>query len=266
MFPRRTAKYDNGRNMRLLAVLLIIMTPIGACELRVLTWNIHHGEGLDGKLDLARVGRVIRDARPDIVALQEVDVRTERVMGRDTVRELERLTGMRGVFGASMAFQGGGYGNAVFVNGTLLGSRVFPIGASEGMEPRSILLTEMRPYRCSLDLAFLSTHFDHKSEEDRMAGAAMANLPISLPAILAGDLNAPPDDLVIGTLLQQWTSSTRGNGFSTIPAEAPKRQLDYVLFRPAKRWTVVEAKVMDEPVASDHRPLLAVLKLLPGDE
>jgi len=242
------------------------MTPLLGCELRVLTWNLHHGEGTDGKLDFARIGRVIREARPDVVALQEVDVRTERIKGRDTVRELERLTGMRGVFGASMRFQGGGYGNAVLVNGTVLGSRVFPIGASEGMEPRSILMVEMRPYRCSLDLAFLSTHFDHKSEEDRMAGAGIANLPIGLPAILAGDLNAPPDDLVLGTLMQQWASATKGPTFLTSPAEAPKTQIDYVLFRPAKRWTVVEAKVVDEAVASDHRPLLAVLKLLPGDE
>jgi endonuclease/exonuclease/phosphatase family metal-dependent hydrolase len=240
------------------------MMPMFACELRVLTWNIHHGEGMDGKLDLARIGRVIREARPDVVALQEVDVRTARLQGRDTVRELERLTGMRGVFGASMAFQGGGYGNAILVNGTVLGSRVFPIGASEGMEPRSILMTEMRPYRCSLDLAFLSTHFDHKSEEDRMAGAGLANLPIGLPAILAGDLNAPPDDLVIGTLLQQW-SSAGGPGLATSPADAPKQQIDYVLYRPAARWKVVELKVVAEAVASDHRPLLAVLRLLPEE-
>ncbi|MFN0100569.1 MAG: endonuclease/exonuclease/phosphatase family protein [Bryobacteraceae bacterium] len=252
--------------MRLLAVIPLITMPVFGCELRVLTWNIHHGEGIDGKLDFARIGRVIRDARPDIVALQEVDVRTERIKGRDTVRELERLTGMRGIFGASMQFEGGGYGNAVLVNGTVLGSRVFPIGASEGMEPRSLLMVEMRPYRCSLDIAFFSTHFDHKSEEDRMAGAAVANLPISLPAILAGDLNAPPDDLVIGTLMQQWASATKGPVYLTSPSENPKRQIDYVLFRPAKRWTVVEAKVIDETVASDHRPLLAVLKLLPDDQ
>lgn len=242
------------------------MATVWACELRVLTWNIHHGEGVDGKLDFARIGRVIRDAKPDVVALQEVDVRTERIKRRDTIRELESLTGMRGIFGASMPFQGGGYGNAVLVNGTVLGSRVFPIAASEGMEPRSILMVEMRPYRCSQDLAFLSTHFDHKSEEDRMAGAGIANLPISLPAVLAGDLNAPPDDLVVGTILQQWTTATKGSNFLTIPVEAPKHQIDYVFFRPAKRWTVVEAKVLDEAVASDHRALLAVLKLLPGDE
>jgi len=266
MFPPTPAKRENRRMVRLLAVVPFIMTPILACQLRVLTWNIHHGEGTDGKLDFARIGRVIRDARPDVVALQEVDHATERIKGRVTVRELERLTGMHGVFGASMRFQGGGYGNAVLVNGSILGSRVFPIDASEGMEPRSILMVEMRPYRCSIDFAFLSTHFDHKSEEDRMAGAGIANLPIGLPAILAGDLNAPPDDLVIGTLMQQWASATKGPDYRTIPAGTPKTQIDYVLFRPAKRWKVIEAAVVNEPIASDHRPLLAVLQLLPEDQ
>ena len=47
----------------------------------------------------------------------------------------------------------------------------------------------------------------------------------------------------------------------TIPVREPARQIDYVLFRPAERWKVIETKVLDEPVASDHRPLLAVLEL-----
>jgi len=85
----------------------IAALPMLSCEIRVLTYNIHHGKGVDGKLDFARIGRVIREAKPDIVSLQEVDVRTERVGGRDTVRELERLTGMRGVFGSSMSYGGG---------------------------------------------------------------------------------------------------------------------------------------------------------------
>lgn len=241
----------------------MVGTALFSCELRVLSYNIHHGEGVDGKLDFARIGRVIREAKPDLVSLQEVDMRSKRIGGRDTVRELERLTGLRGVFGQSMPFEGGGYGNAILANGQFLGSRVFPIANSPGMEPRSILLTEIRPYRCSEDLAFLATHFDHRSETDRMAGADVANLPISLPALLAGDLNATPDSPVLGQLLKEW-----GNASSTVmpttPVDAPKRQIDFILFRPKERWKVLEAKVLDEAVASDHRALLVVLKLTPN--
>jgi len=81
--------------------------------LRVLSYNIHHGEGVDGKLDLERIARVISSVQPDIVALQEVDLLVARSQSIDQPRELARLTGMHSVFGANIDLQGGKYGNAV---------------------------------------------------------------------------------------------------------------------------------------------------------
>ena len=52
---------------------------------RVLTYNIHHGEGMDGKIDLERIAAVIKRLEPDVVALQEVDVKTTRSQGVDQV-------------------------------------------------------------------------------------------------------------------------------------------------------------------------------------
>jgi endonuclease/exonuclease/phosphatase family metal-dependent hydrolase len=46
-----------------------------------------------------------------------------------------------------------------------------------------------------------------------------------------------------------------------VPVRTPLRQIDYVLFRPATAWKVIDVRVLDEAVASDHRPLLAVLEL-----
>ena len=82
-------------------------------RLRVLTYNIHHGEGMDGKLDLPRIARVIRATEPDLVALQEIDQRTERTGQVDQSETLGTLTGMQVVFGGNIRFQGGDYGNAV---------------------------------------------------------------------------------------------------------------------------------------------------------
>jgi endonuclease/exonuclease/phosphatase family metal-dependent hydrolase len=39
----------------------------------VMSFNIHHGQGTDGVLDLERIARVIRASGADIVGLQEVD-------------------------------------------------------------------------------------------------------------------------------------------------------------------------------------------------
>jgi len=52
---------------------------------------------------------------------------------------------------------------------------------------------------------------------------------------------------------------------ATIPVDRPSRQIDFVLSRPLDRWKVVEVKVLDEAVASDHRPILAVIDFLSVD-
>src|SRR3990172_3606295 len=41
--------------------------------IRVMTWNIHHGEGTDGVVDVDRIAGLIVDEKIDIVALQEID-------------------------------------------------------------------------------------------------------------------------------------------------------------------------------------------------
>ena len=81
--------------------------------LRVMTFNIHHGEGIDGRLDLERIARVITDARADLVGLQEVDRGVERTQRRDIPTELARLTGLAVRFESNLPHQGGEYGNAV---------------------------------------------------------------------------------------------------------------------------------------------------------
>ena len=50
----------------------------GGNELRVLCYNIHYGQGTDGCYDIERLAGVINKAKPDLVALQEVDVGVER--------------------------------------------------------------------------------------------------------------------------------------------------------------------------------------------
>ena len=62
-------------------------------------------------------------------------------------------------------------------------------------------------------------------------------------------------------LAKQWAFATDpGQGLLTFPSEAPRRQIDYVLYRPAGPFRVAEARVIEEKVASDHRPVLAVLE------
>src|SRR5262245_43373982 len=78
-------------------------------EIRVLSYNIHHGRGLDDKVDLERIAEVILSVKPDLVAVQEVDQKARRTEGVDQPAELARLTKMEVVFGKNIDFEGGGY-------------------------------------------------------------------------------------------------------------------------------------------------------------
>ena len=79
------------------------------------------------------------------------------------------------------------------------------------------------------------------------------------PVILVGDLNAVPESKVMETFGKTWGRSNT-EPLLTFPAAKPEKQIDYVLFRPAAEWEVVETRVLEEPVASDHRGMMAVLR------
>ncbi|HEV7279721.1 MAG TPA: endonuclease/exonuclease/phosphatase family protein [Pirellulaceae bacterium] len=249
-----------------------MLSPARADEptrIRVLSYNIHHGEGTDGKLDLARIAKVIEEAKPDVVALQEVDVETERTGKVDQAQELARLTKLHVAFGSSMDFQGGQYGNAVLSRWPIVSSKVHPLPRFGEGEPRSVFVCEIDLPDQEEGLSFFATHFGFfAGTEERLASVdaveEIAKTPPSRLAILAGDFNDVPDGRPILKLREAWTLTT-DDTLPTVPVKQPTRQIDFIFYRPAQRWRVVETRVLDEAVASDHRAILAELELLPAE-
>jgi len=233
--------------------------------LRVVTYNIHHGEGVDAKLDLARIAGVITAQKPDLVAVQEVDVRTRRTSSVDQAAGLAKLTGMHVAFGRTIDYQGGQYGNAVLSRFPVEKIETHSLPGEEPAERRGALAVTVRPWgRDEGVVTFVATHFDHQREPDRIRQVKEINRLFvkddGAPVILAGDLNAVPDSEPMRVLLKEWTDAGGANGAATVPADKPRRRIDYVLLRPSSGWRVVETLVVEEPLASDHRPLLAVVE------
>ncbi len=228
-------------------------------RLTVMSYNIHHARGMDERVDLERIAKVIQSVSPDIVALQEVDRHTRRTGGVDQAAELGRLTGMEVVFGRAIDFQGGQYGNAVLSKPPVLAKCNHPLPFSPGREARAVLAVDVDGFR------FLATHLDNASEEDRVAAARVipSMTEPALPTVLAGDLNAVRGSRPMQLLSEHFLIAGGDVESPTIPVNNPRRQIDYVLFRPAERWRVIEVRVLNEPVASDHLPIVAVLELLP---
>lgn len=264
---RRSALFALG-----LGLLITSLPGQQAPRLSVLTYNIHIGTGMDKKLDLARTAAVIKSAAPDLVALQEVDRRTRRTGGVDQAIELARLTGMHPIFGKALDLEGidqngGDYGNAILSRFPIRRSQNRALPNTPKFEPRAVLEIEIdwpHPNGARIPLRFFATHFDVGSEPDRIASAKalneLAGLDPDVPAILAGDLNSVPASEPLKLLAKQWAVASGADEIATSPANAPRRQIDYILFRPARAWRVIDIKALDEAVASDHRPVLAVLE------
>ena len=257
----------------LAAAAMASLVPIGGCapkrspELTVLTYNIHHGEGMDKQLDLARIARVIREQKPDLVALQEVDAGTNRANHVMQAAELGRLTQMHHAYGAAMEFDGGKYGDAVLSRYKIIESRVISLGYRPGnrREPRVAVMTIVA-LPGGKRIAFISTHLDHTANSpDRLEQTQAINnqlRDLKEPAILAGDFNCEPGSGPMAELEKIWKVVSNGDGSLTCPADEPRTKIDHVLVKPAERFRIVEAKVIDERMASDHRPVVVKLECI----
>jgi endonuclease/exonuclease/phosphatase family metal-dependent hydrolase len=233
-------------------------------RITVLSYNIHHGEGVDGKLDLPRIGKVIISANPDIVALQEVDQNVSRSGGADQAAELARLTGLTSIFGANIELQDGHYGNALLSRFAVIGHTNHPLPNVNAGEQRGLLDAKLTVPGVDEPVRVMATHFDHRrDDQERVLSAQMVNGLIKnepSPRLLLGDLNDTVDSQPLQVLLESW-QITNPTPLPTIPVKEPKRQIDFVMFAPTSRWMTIETRVLDEAVASDHRPILSVLEL-----
>lgn len=234
--------------------------------LRVLSYNIFHGETMKGDFDLDRIAWVISKEKPDLVALQEVDFFTRRALQMDLATELGMRTGLAPLFGRAMYFDGGEYGEGILSGYSFMMTRNHALPSGEGKEPRSAL--EARVVLKSGDtIAFVGTHFDHTGEVDRINQAARVRdilAEINLPVLLAGDLNATPDSRTMEILFSDLKPSS-SDFAPTIPSDGPRAKIDYILYGPPDRWRVLESRVICDSIASDHCAFLSVLELLPAD-
>ena len=240
----------------------------GQLRLRVLSYNIHHGEGVDRKLDLPRIANVIKSMKPDLVALQEMDRGTERTNKVDQPAELARLTGLNVAFGGNIRHQGGDYGNAVLSRLPIKQHKNHQLPRFDDGEQRGVLEVAVRMREEGGTLLFLATHLDHRTGDRERVASAKVIIELvadrmSQPAVLAGDLNDVPESKTLRELGTMWTGANE-KVLPTVPVNQPTKQIDFILFRPTERWRVIEVQVLDEAVASDHRAIFAVLELLPN--
>jgi endonuclease/exonuclease/phosphatase family metal-dependent hydrolase len=244
-------------------------------RLRVASFNIHHGVGLDRRLDLERTAALIRSTGAEVIGLQEVDRHLSGRSGRiDQPGWLAGRLGMEVAYGANIdldpddpddpAAPRRHYGNAVLSAHPLRRWRNVPLPVAEGAEPRGVV--EATVSIGGTDVRVAATHLQNRSPRERYAQAMTIVDVVRTgqgPAVLLGDMNASPDSPEIGVLtaalVDAWATVGVGAGL-TFDADTPHDRIDYVM---TTRDVAAQAAWLVPTDASDHLPVVADLRI-PG--
>jgi endonuclease/exonuclease/phosphatase family metal-dependent hydrolase len=108
---------------------------------------------------------------------------------------------------------------------------------------------------------FVGIHL-YQTEAERLAQAIRLEALLDrqeIPTILAGDFNSTPRSEVMSRLGESWAIVDKGADRLTFPSYAPEREIDFVLVQPSDRFDLAGQRLIDEPVASDHRPVVVDL-------
>jgi endonuclease/exonuclease/phosphatase family metal-dependent hydrolase len=241
-------------------------------QLRVATFNIHHGVGLDGVLDLARIAATVERTGAQVVGLQEVDKHwSERSNFADQATLLAEQLGMHLAFGANLDLDPPTPGAPRRQFGTAILSAYNIRVTTNTLLPRPLggeqrgLLEALIKVR-GIPVRVFNTHLQHDSQVERLAQVDRIRQVLATAdesVVLLGDLNATPNTPEIAgltdLLVDAWLTAGVGDGF-TFDAATPHARIDYVM---SSGDVVARTAAVVTTDAADHLPVVAELAL-PG--
>jgi endonuclease/exonuclease/phosphatase family metal-dependent hydrolase len=237
---------------------------------RIVTYNVHRCVGNDRRLDVARIAEALAKLRPDIVALQELDVGRARTGHVDQAHEIAKRLDMACHFHAALTVEEERYGDAIL---TCFPERLVQVGPLPGydrlraLEPRGALWVEVEIGGRAVQV--INTHLGLVPREQQiqaawLAGPAWLGHPhCTGPRILLGDFNATGASLVYRTLTGKLAAArnlvkrAERTPTSTFPSPLPVLRIDHLFVSPEIEVGAVFAPF--DPltrIASDHLPLV----------
>ncbi len=246
--------------MRILITLAFVIFTAQltwAQNIRLINYNAHNAIGMDGKTDYKRTANLIAQYKPNVVAMQELDNKTQRSGGISVLDQITSNEYKYRIFAQAIEFQGGGYGIGIASKLEPITHRQIALPGKE--EARVALIVEFK------DFVLCNTHLS-LTAEDRAKSIEIIKKELakeSKPVILCGDLNDTPDSAVIQSLSSDF-SSLVDTSTPTYPADKPHTCIDYIFISNANhgyKHTIKRAEVINDSITSDHRPMIVDIKL-----
>ena len=244
-----------------------------------MTYNVHSCRGADRRCDVSRIAAVIAHEKPDIVALQELDVGRSRTGGVDQAHLIASRLGMGFHFNASLQVAEERYGDAILtaLPMTIVRAAGLPtLRQVRGLEPRGALWARIDCEGRSLNV--VNTHLglvplEQRTQMNCLLGKDWLSSPdCADPTLMLGDFNATSRYAIYGQATNRLRDAQKvlaqqqgrdGRSIPTFPARFPVLRIDHVFV--SRGIEVLDVRVPDGPqarAASDHLPLVVDIRLV----
>lgn len=231
-------------------------------DIRIMQYNIRYGVGMDGVFDIDRLVNVLKDAKADVIILNEVDKNySSRSNNMFMAEYIAEKLGMNFVFEPSIVIKNPPNPNREVGNAILTKQKLKHIETlffSEGDQWPRVISKCLINFDDERKLYVAVSHYG-LTESGRIKQAQETLEFLSDvdndPVIFSGDLNAYPDSEPIQIISAKYHDAFRTrNDFYTFPANNPDRRIDYI-FGNGKVTFRNNARVILTQ-ASDHLPTM----------
>lgn len=231
--------------------------------MKVMSYNIQHGEGMDEKVSLSRIADNILKFDACIVGVQEVDkFYSERSQYQDQGKKLAVLLKYNYVFGANLNLpsindrkENREYGTAIFSRFPIIDSENIFL-TSFGEEQRSLLRAKIDVNGTYINVYNTHLGLDQKSRKKQIAEIIEITSMDKEPHILLGDFNAEPtsEELLLIQDNSDFKNAFKSNSHAyTYSSINPIEQIDYIFVSQQVTYKNSEVLQVD---GSDHLPIV----------
>jgi endonuclease/exonuclease/phosphatase family metal-dependent hydrolase len=240
-------------------------------RLRLMTYNTHGCSGMDGRVSPRRIARVIGEHKPDIVALQELDLGRRRSRVEDQAAIVAQELGLHAVFCPTITRGEEHYGHALLSHWpieVINRSRLPHDSRGWFKEPRSAIWARIQVAGQPVNV--ITTHLGLGVRERQLQMQMLlgkdwiGGIPETEPIILCGDFNCLPRSAPYRLAAKRLHDVQKDRRpLNTFSSNRPLVRLDHIFISAQLNCDAVLVPRNDlTRIASDHLPLVADLHLV----